>query len=259
MRAWRQSARGGWVPASCMQSQRQLAQPLSRQPGNRVGHRWSNVWHRHLADPTRLLGARHDVHLHHRHLIQAQHAVVVVVRFLHAPVLEVQRAVQCRTEAKGDARFHLRDDRFGVYDGAAIDGTDHPVHSTATVLNSRWRGEFLSSARRYSTGSLSADCASSSIRVSTTKAVWLFPTERHHKTGMPVLGECSSTRWFGISLRYGESAKPSTDVESIPFLTAAFSNTVPIRIDCPTTVCCQASGWPSAPRPMRARCRKADR
>src|SRR2546427_3106328 len=45
------------------------------------------------------------------------------------------RAVQCRTEAKGNARFHLRGDRFGVDDGAAIDGTDYPVHADASVFD----------------------------------------------------------------------------------------------------------------------------
>ena len=48
-------------------------------------------------------------------------------------------------------------------------------------------------ARRNATGSLPAAAASSSMNVSVENAVCVEPTERHHSTGTPIVGECSST------------------------------------------------------------------
>ncbi len=54
--------------------------------------------------------------------------------------------------------------------------------------------------------------------LSIANAVWVWPTERHHSTVIGVLGECSETRLDFVPSRYGESATPSTDVASTPFL-----------------------------------------
>ena len=89
------------------------------------------------------------------------------------------------------------------------------------------------------------------MNVSITKAVWVCPTERHHRTGMGLLGEWRSTRRSFTSARYGESAAPSTEVASTPFLIIAEANGEPSMIDCPTMVCRHATGLPSLPRPAR--------
>ena len=76
---------------------------------------------------------------------------------------------------------------------------------------------------------------------------------------MPVSGECSSTRWLGVPVTYGESETPSTEVASTPSLTIIAAIGVPAMIDWPTMACSQAAGRPSSPRPTRARWRKAER
>ena len=55
----------------------------------------------------------------------------------------------------------------------------------------------------------------------------------------------------GASAFVGKDA-PSTEVLSMPFLTIAFSNGVPARIDWPTSVCAQATGLPSLPSAARS-------
>ena len=70
---------------------------------------------------------------------------------------------------------------------------------------------------------------------SIANAVCVLPTERHHSTVIGVFGECSDTRRAGVASRYGESATPSTEVPSTPFLTTNASNGVPAMIDWPTT------------------------
>ncbi len=91
--------------------QRQLAQALAGEREDRVRDRRRDRRHAGSPTPPDLLRARHDVHLDLRHLVHAQHRVVVEVRLLHAPVLEGELAVQRRAEAEGDAGLDLRRDR----------------------------------------------------------------------------------------------------------------------------------------------------
>ena len=85
------------------------------------------------------------------------------------------------------------------------------------------------------------------MKLSTTKPVWVWPTERHHSTGTAPFGLWSSTATFGTA--YGSSAAPSTDVTSMPSLTSADANGVPSTMDWPTIVCFQATGAPPASSP----------
>src|SRR3989449_8193682 len=95
--------------------------------------------------------------------------------------------------------------------------------------------------------------------LSSANAVCVLPTERHHWTGTGVCGECNERRRACVIARYGESARPSTDEPSIPFLTANFSNTVPVRIDWPATTWSHATGLPLASTATRTRCTYAGR
>src|SRR5262249_27374476 len=69
-----------------------------------------------------------------------------------------------------------------------------PAFSAASCSAPRWRGDFSSSAARYSTGSFSAAQASSSIMLSIANAVCVFPTERHQSTGTWFLGQVEGDR-----------------------------------------------------------------
>ena len=61
-------------------------------------------------------------------------------------------------------------------------------------------------------------------------------------------------RWFGIDLRYGESAAPSTDDGSTPVLANIPSNGVPAMTDWLTMAWSHAAGRPSGPSAARMRC-----
>ena len=64
-------------------------------------------------------------------------------------------------------------------------GVPQPAFSAASRSTPACRGASASSARRKSSGSAPAASASSSRNVSTAKAVWVEPTERHQSTGTP--------------------------------------------------------------------------
>src|SRR4029079_15747933 len=93
-----------------------------------------------------------------------------------------------------------------------------PAFSAASASTAPWRGLSLSSDMRYASGSWPVAWAASSIVHSIANAVVVLPTERHHRTGIGVLGECSEIRTALVESRYGDSARPSTDVGSRPCL-----------------------------------------
>jgi hypothetical protein len=72
---------------------------------------------------------------------------------------------------------------------AAFAATGHRTPQSAISATFRstpaWRGASLSNVSRPSTASFPAFSRSSSITLSTTKAVCVCPTERHHSTGTP--------------------------------------------------------------------------
>src|SRR5690349_1283488 len=61
---------------------RQLPDPFPGRREDRVAHRRPDRAHRRLADPALLVGARYDVHLDGRHLIDMHHRVVGEVALL---------------------------------------------------------------------------------------------------------------------------------------------------------------------------------
>src|SRR5262249_52966919 len=100
---------------------RQAPDALSRPGEDGVGHRWSDRRHAGLTDTAHLLRAGHDVHLHGRHLVHAQHRIVVKVPLLDSSALERDLAVKRSREAEDDAAFHLGPDAVRIHDRAAID------------------------------------------------------------------------------------------------------------------------------------------
>jgi hypothetical protein len=84
--------------------------------------------------------------------------------------------------------------------------------------------------------------ASWSIITSVEYAVWVEPTERHHRTDTPTSVVTRSTLRSGIA--YGRFEAPSTEVGSTPSLIQA-ANDDPAMIDWPTMRCRQPIGFPS--------------
>ena len=78
-------------------------------------------------------------------------------------------------------------------------GLPQPACLAASSNTPRWRGCLASRLRRKANGSLPVARAMSSRKHSVANAVCVEPTERHHCTGTPTFGECSSTSWFGIA------------------------------------------------------------
>ena len=103
-------------------------EPLAGEREHRVGDRRGDGRGPGLADAAHLGAALDDVDLDLRHLVDAQHAVVVEVALLDPAVLEGDGAVERRAEAEGDAALHLGLDAERVHRLAAVDGADHPVH-----------------------------------------------------------------------------------------------------------------------------------
>ena len=65
-------------------------------------------------------------------------------------------------------------------------GVPHPALLAARFKARRCRGALPSRSRRYSYGSFFAALASSSMKLSTTNALYELFTERQKPTGMPV-------------------------------------------------------------------------
>ena len=74
-----------------------------------------------LADAAGLLAALDDVHVDRRHLVDAQHAVVVEIGLLHAAVFDGDLAVQRRSEPEDQPALKLRHDGVGIDGDAGID------------------------------------------------------------------------------------------------------------------------------------------
>src|SRR6185503_4389609 len=87
--------------------ERHLAQALAVEREHRVRNRRREQRHARLADSARLLGALYDMHLDLRRLGHPQQLVLVEVRFLHAPVLQRDVAVQKRGQAEHDVALDL--------------------------------------------------------------------------------------------------------------------------------------------------------
>src|SRR5207249_1907275 len=76
-------------PASlCHLPDRQLPDPLARSREDRVADRRRDRRRTRLPDAALRIGARYDVDLHHRHLGEAEHAVVVEVALLYATLVD---------------------------------------------------------------------------------------------------------------------------------------------------------------------------
>src|SRR5580765_838796 len=130
-------------------------------------------------------------------------------------------------------------------------GLPQPALSAASLSTPAARSLLSSSARRNASGSLPAARASSSIIVSITYAVCVWPTERHHSGLTASTGECRSA--LSMVSAYGVGETPSTEVGSMPSLTS-ISIAVPVTIDWPTTVCCQPATRPCASMPAFTAC-----
>src|SRR3954466_7593518 len=86
---------------------RQLADTLAGGRKDRAGKRGGESRQAWFADPARGFRAFHDVNLDLRHLVHAQHLVVVKVRLLDFAVLESDLAVERGSEPVDDRAFNL--------------------------------------------------------------------------------------------------------------------------------------------------------
>src|SRR6478736_9494264 len=125
-------------------------------------------------------------------------------------------------------------------------GVLHPDFSATSLSAAAWRESAGRLASRNSIGSFPAAVASSSITDSITKAVWVFPTERHHWIG---------TFWvvvWSCTLRSATSYLVSW-TPSVEELSGFPGGTKPswVMIDCPTTTCRHPESFPSAVTPAR--------
>src|SRR5262245_61715254 len=80
-------------------------QPADANAGGRedcVGKRRRSSVRPGLSDTTRSLGARDQVHLDRRHLVDAQQPIVVKIALLHAAALDRDLAVKSRGQAEDD-------------------------------------------------------------------------------------------------------------------------------------------------------------
>ncbi|MNN12102.1 hypothetical protein D3C81_1250830 [compost metagenome] len=74
------------------------------------------------------------MHFHHRHLVEPQHLIVVIVGLHDRAVLERQFAVQRHAQTEGDARFHLRRDTLRIHRNPAVHRTDHAMHANRQIV-----------------------------------------------------------------------------------------------------------------------------
>src|SRR5205085_3725095 len=107
---------------------RQLADALAGGGEDGTGDRGREGRQARLADTARRFRALHDVHLDLRHLIDAQHLIVVEVRLLDAPVLEGHLAVERGSQAVDDRALDLALDNLRVDGLPAIDRSNDAMH-----------------------------------------------------------------------------------------------------------------------------------
>ena len=166
--------------------------------------------------------------------------------------LSTVTSATCATTVSNDSCTATPRPRFSpALPGAS--GVPQPALAAASSSAARWRGCFASSRRRNATGSLPAAAASSSMNVSVENAVCVEPTERHHSTGTPTVGECRSTCEIRES-RTAASMRLRRSSRSMPSLTIIVLERVPARIDWPTMRCCQPTMLPDASSPAFSAC-----
>ncbi len=99
-------------------------QPAQRDAGrgiDRVAQRRRPRRRAGLADAAGRLAALDDMNLDLRRLVDAQHAVVVEVGLLHAPLVDGDLAIERGGQAEDQPAFELRDDGIGIDGNAGID------------------------------------------------------------------------------------------------------------------------------------------
>src|SRR6266699_6392220 len=121
---------------------RQLPDPLPGQHEQRVAHGGRDRWRARLTDAALRVATRHDVDLHHGHLGQAEHAVVMEVALLHAALVDRDLAPQRGRQAVHDGALHLRFDDVGVHDRPAVHGAYDAVYARRSVRPDRDFGHF---------------------------------------------------------------------------------------------------------------------
>lgn len=107
----------------------EAADALAGRGENRVRDRGRDGRHARLAHSGKRLGAGHDVHFDHGHLIHAQHRVVVKIGLLHGAHLDGNGALERRGEAVDDGALRLRAHSVGIHSPPAIHGARHATHA----------------------------------------------------------------------------------------------------------------------------------
>src|SRR5206468_11506341 len=112
---------------------RQLPDPFPGRREDRVAHGRRDRRRPGLSDAPLRVGARHDVHLDHRHFGEAQHPVVVEIALLHPALVDPDLTPQRGGETVHDRALHLRFDDARVHDRPAVHRAHHAVHAHVTV------------------------------------------------------------------------------------------------------------------------------
>src|ERR1041385_553092 len=112
-----------------LEPDRQCADALAGGGEDGVRHRRGDARCAGLADAARRRVAGDDVQFNVRHLVDAQHVVVVEVALLHAAAVDRDAAFQRGAEAERDRALDLLLDDRRIHGAPAIDGTNHPMRS----------------------------------------------------------------------------------------------------------------------------------
>src|SRR6478609_6989049 len=111
----------------------QLVYGLARQHGKCIRDRRSDGRRTRLADAGGVAGGGQDMHLDLRHLVHAQHGVVMEVRLLHPSVLQRDGPGGGGRQAIDNGRFHLHLHHVRVHCNAAVHHAYHALHLEALV------------------------------------------------------------------------------------------------------------------------------
>src|SRR5881398_3337598 len=87
---------------------RKRANALARHRVDRVADGGRHARHAGLAEASRRLAGVQDVLLDDRHLVDAEHRIVVEIGLLHTTAVDRDLAVECGRERVHRAPFHLR-------------------------------------------------------------------------------------------------------------------------------------------------------
>ena len=106
----------------------EAADALSGRLENRVADGRRNPRRAGLAGAAGSVLARHDMHFHHRHLIDAQYVVLMEITLLYASAVDRDATLERRRQTERDAALNLLLQNCGVHDAPAIHRAHDAMH-----------------------------------------------------------------------------------------------------------------------------------